>query len=271
MDPSKLYKNGEEMCNFLKNRFPVIQGLSISGSISFNLEDDYSDIDIDIWLGEEDYESWRTECPLMELFKKEDIKKEQASNYSFVRDGFKYDFTLISIKGIMKEDWSIEQRFKRSKSYILQDPSGIVLRILQLKTAFSWDVFDSKDRDVKMSIDFYSFYIGAYLNYFTPIAIKRKQYEQANFDIDFAINLFLEYLFIRNKSFYPHNKSKWVLGEKFLSVEDRKLLSECKLIKEHSLKEIKRRRDIIKDLCSNQNLTLINFTHHKGSLNLPEE
>ena len=250
----------------LKENFKDIGGISLSGSVAQGRADEYSDIDLDIWLYDDKYVGWLENCPLLTFYEKHSIKQECPANYVFIKGDNKFDLTLFSIEQTKKEDWRIEQKGRRTDSIIIFDPHGVVKEILDEKTFHSLgEDYNNKELDAKFSLKFYSFMINAYLGYFVPVSSKRKQYEQANLDLDFALILLLEYIYLKKGLFFPDNKSKWQIVNT-LDKDLAEQFSEAKLIREHSVLEIKRRRKILYDLCLRLGLSREKFSHHKIDL-----
>lgn len=246
----------------LKTIFPEIIGISISGSVAGGYADDYSDIDLDIWLENDDYEKWSKNSPLIEKFNNYKIKKETSSNYTLIRKNRKFDLTLFSIKRTKEAVWRIEQKARRQNSIIVHDQQNMIKNLLTKKILFSLsDNFNDKENDIKLSRDFYPFFIGAYVNYFVPIAIKRKQIEQAHINLDFAINLLLEYVCIKNNKFFPDVKSKWQYASKYLPLSTLAKLREAKLVKSYKVKEIERRRTLLNEVSLELKIPKVKFTN----------
>ena len=247
----------------LKRKFSQIKGISISGSVAEGVADKYSDIDLDIWLSDSDYESWVKECPLVEEYGEYELRKETPSNYTLLRDNFKFDFTLFSIEKTKEAIWRIEQLARRQNSIIIHDPENHVSAILHTKTLLIKSKnFEQKECDKKFSNEFYTFFIGAYINYFTPIEIKRGNFEQAHIDLDFAINLLLEYSFILKDSFFPEVKSKWTYAVKLFNKSVLDKLRDAKLVLAYNISDIERRRKILNEILVDLSIPSVSFSNH---------
>jgi len=257
-----LSSKAKELAEELKENFKEIKGISISGSVADGIADEYSDIDLDIWLSDKTYEIWAKNSPLIEKYRNNQIKRETPVNYTLLVKGKKFDLTIFSIEKTIEELWRIEQIARRQNSIILYDPENHVKNSLSKKICWinEGEMFCNKEKNTKLSIDFYHFFINAYIDYFVPIALKREQYIQANIDLDFALNLILEYACIINKNFYPDTKSKWAHASKYLDKDIIDTLSEAKLIKSHSSLEIKRRSDLLKKVISDLKIPTIEFS-----------
>lgn len=239
-----------EFSKELQNNFKKIKGISVSGSVSSGYADEYSDIDIDIWLSNRNYKEWAKHCPLMGKYKNF-IKQETSSNYTITIDGTKYDVSLFSIEKSRRDIWRLEQIERRQNSIILFDTAGTVKNILKDKISISRGYqLSSKEVDSKLSNNFYPFFINAYLNYFTPIAIKRQQFIQAHLDLNFAIYLLLEYVCVKNNRFFPDTKSKWNVASAFLKPSIIIKFKKAQLIKSYDEEEIHRRRKLLNEISS---------------------
>lgn len=258
-----------EVARELKEKFDSIVGVSICGSVVFGNADEYSDIDIDIWLPDEIYREWIETCPLMDYFEKHSIQRETPHNFSFgIGNNYKFDITILSIKEVEKEEWKIEQKANRNNSIILIDTDDIVKNILDNKLNITPNEFVNKERyDVNTpnSEDYYKFYISAYLNYHVPVAVARNYFEQAHLNLTWATNLLIELLWTKHHRYYPYMKSRNFIQDN-LNEEERKLLAECQIVKEHTAEDIKRRRKVIRDLYELLGYEEVTFYHEKIDL-----
>lgn len=253
----------------LKEKFPEILGISISGSVACDNADEYSDIDLDIWLSDEVHQKWLFDCPLMQYFEKYSILRETPSNFSFgIGNEYKFDITILSIGGVEKNEWKIEQKATRHNSVIIVDSDDVVKNLLSKKLNVGFNEFISKeeyDVTVPNSEDYYKFYISAYLNYHIPVAIARKKFEQAHFNLTWATNLLVELLWTIHNRYYPYMKSRWFIVD-YLSEEEKSLLAECQFIKEHSEEDVERRRALIRKLYKLLGYEEVTFYHEKLDL-----
>ena len=247
-----------------------VLGISISGSLASDSADEFSDIDLDLWLSEETYKKWIVECPLMDYLKEYSPNRETPTNISFlIRDLYKFDLTLLSTDRVKKEVWKIEQKANRMDSIILFDADNIVKNLLNEKIKSESGTFNDKE---KYSVtepnpeEYYIFYISAYLNYHIPVAIAREKFEQAHLNLNWAINLLIELLWIKKIKFFPYMKSRWNLPEKYLNEDEKNLLGDAMVVKDHSKEDVQRRRKILRELFSKLGYKEIKFFHEKVDL-----
>jgi predicted nucleotidyltransferase len=247
-----------------------ILGISISGSLAYGSADEFSDIDLDLWLPEETYKKWIVECPLMDYLKEYSPNKETPTNISFlIRDLYKFDLTLLSTDRIKKEVWKIEQKANRMNSIILFDTNNIVKNLLNEKIKSEARIFNDKE---KYSVtepnpeEYYIFYISAYLNYHIPVAIARKRFEQAQLNLNWALNLLIELLWVKHIKLFPYMKSRWNILEEYLDKEQIELLREAMVMKDHSKEDIQRRRKVLRELFSKLGYKETKFFHEKLDL-----
>lgn len=263
-------EKAKELANELKKEFgDEILGITISGSLTYGNADDFSDIDLDLWLTEEVYKKWVVGCPLMDFFSKYGIKRETPTNFSFgVGETHKFDLALLSVERVKQEEWKVEQKADRKKSIILFDKNDIVKNLLNEKIKIKKDPFDTKEKYsvLNPNPEYYIFYFSAYLNYHVPVAIARKKYDSAHFLINQAINFLFNLLWLDNEDFYPYDKSKLVLFEKHLTKEQYNLLKEAFLLKDFTEEDINRRRKILRELFSKLGYKEVTFYHEKLDL-----
>src|SRR3989344_3499951 len=243
-------ESAKEIAEILKSKYPEIIGVSISGSVSKDMADEYSDLDIDIWLSREGYKKWTENCPLKDDFKRYGINSESPVCHTFIKDKIKYDTVLFSVEDIKNQDWRIEQKERRTNSIILIDTNKTVENLLQEKTKFELSSnFINKENDLHLNEDFHRWLISVYIDYFPKVALKRGQLEQAHHDLDIAFSSVLNYMYFKNNSFHTEHKSKWTYAEKFMSKELKNVLKEAKLVKEYSTEDIKRRINLLNKCC----------------------
>lgn len=265
----KYLQVAKNLARELKIRFPYILGVSICGSVVCGNADEYSDIDLDIWLNDDAKKQWGVKCPLMDCFEKYAIMRETPSNFSFgIGDDYKFDLTILSIDEVEKEEWKVEQKANRNNSMILIDSNDIVKNTLSKKLGVETNAFVNKEKydvNVPNSKDYYEFYISAYLNYHVPVAIARKSFEQAHLNLTWATNLLIELLWTKYHKYYPYMKSRLFVADN-LNEDEKKMLSECQIVKAHNEDDIKRRREIIRELYKLLGYKEITFYHEKLDL-----
>jgi hypothetical protein len=263
-------KIATQLAEELKKNLDEILGVSISGSIISNDADEYSDIDLDIWLSDETYEKWIVDCPLMTLFEKYGIKQETLSNYSFgLNEDYKIDMAILSIDEVRKTEWKIEQKANRYKSIIIFDSEDTIKNLLEEKLGYKNEEFTTKENysvTIPNPEEYYSFYISAYLNYFIPLSTARGKIEQAHLNLNWTINLLLEIQWIKNKKFFPYTKKKWDVVDKCFNNEQKELIKQAQLIKEYTIYDIKRRRSLLRELYKKLSYEETVFYHGKIDL-----
>ncbi|HLC77864.1 MAG TPA: nucleotidyltransferase domain-containing protein [Candidatus Nanoarchaeia archaeon] len=266
---SELKSVAANLAKDLKKTFPDITGISLSGSLAAGNADEFSDIDLDIWISEETYQKWMTHCPLMDYLISYSPNRETPSNISFLIDkSYKFDLAILSIDRVKTEEWKVEQKSDRKYSEIIFDSDNLVKDLLNQKTKSKPDSFDAKEKYsvLNPNPDYYVFYISAYLNYHVPIAIVRNRFEQAHFLLNQSIHFLLNLLWLNNENFYPYDKSKWTIAEKVLNEEQKQLLSDAQLVKEYTAEDIRRRRQLLRDLYAKLGFKEITFYHEKVDL-----
>ncbi|MEI6058600.1 MAG: nucleotidyltransferase domain-containing protein [archaeon] len=253
----------------LRKEFPEIVGLGVFGSLSVGTADEYSDIDLDIWLHEDAYIRWICSCPLLRYFEKYSIKRETPSNLSFcISDKYKLDLNLLSIEGVRKEEWKTERKATRYMSIILFDKEDIIKNLLKEKLNTERNNFENKEKysvTTQNPEEYYLFFISAYLNYFTPLSLARKRFEQAHLNLNWGISLILELQWIKYYNFFPYTKSRWTIVDKF-NDNQKDMIREAQLIKDHTENDVQRRRKILRELYSSLGYKEITFDHDKLDL-----
>lgn len=265
------YKNlAFDLAKGLKENFPEIIGISICGSVACGNSDEYSDIDLDLWLPDKVYKKWLIDCPLMEHFKQYSINRETPHNFSFgIRDDYKFDITILSIDEVREEEWKVEQKANRYNYILIFDTDSRIRNLLDEKLALNEESFGSKERYSAINPnpkEYYHFFISAYLNYNVPIAIVRKKFEQSHLNLTWALNLLLELLWTKHSKFYPYMKSRWFVVDKYLNDEQKELIREAQLIKEYSEEDVKRRRRVLRELYKKLGYNEVIFYHEKVDL-----
>ena len=266
-----LKKEAEKIIEELRERYSCILGLSISGSISLGLADEFSDIDIDVWLNEEDFKIWEIEetCPLIEHFSCHDINREMPTNFSFIKGGYKFDIAIHSVERVRRDVWKIEQKANRKSSIIVHDTNNIIKELIRQKTENKKINLETKEKyssESPCSEEYYNFFISAYLNYFCPLSVARKSYEQGHLNLNRLISFILEYLWVKDYGYFPYVKSQWAIVKRRLTGSQQEILKQASLIKFHSEEDVNRRRILLRELCTELNIPITKFYHHKTSL-----
>lgn len=270
LEASKVFKEiAKEIANQLIKEFPEISGISLCGSIALGNSDEFSDIDLDVWLPNNVYKKWSEKCPLMDFFKEYSINRETPTNFSFcVKEKYKIDMALLSVEEMLSKEWKVEQKADRKYSQILYDKNDSIKALLTTKLKSSKGIFNSKEEYsiYDPSPSYYKFYISAYLNYHVPVALARNRIEQAHFLINQAVHYLINLLWIEKEDFYPYDKSKWLVIDNHLNDEQKGLIKESMKIIDFSEEDVKRRRKSLRELYKRLGYEEISFYHEKIDL-----
>jgi hypothetical protein len=161
-----------------------VVGITLNGGLSRDYGDYLSEIDVTIFLHEEQFSDY------------------EKGNYPFALgitmiDGYLYDIKSVSFEQELKKDYESIALWDLSYAKILFDPIGEISDFIRLKLSNAVDISQAS-----------GFLWSAYWSYKLAgdIWIHRQDGLQGHFTLNNVINPLISALFIANKEYIPHEK-----------------------------------------------------------------
>ncbi|MFX1390440.1 MAG: DUF4037 domain-containing protein [Promethearchaeota archaeon] len=207
-----------------------VLGITISGGISRGYADDFSEIDLNIYLEEDVYNNWI-------------LGMGPVPHGDALWKGKYVDLDFLSLKKEIEEEWSLIKKWDASYNKILFDPEGKIEQLFNKK-----DIFSSREKFECVSEYFEKcMYIG---NLVVLQWISRGDPLAANQLINNAISSLISMVFFANDEYPPYEK--WALNYsyslKWLPNQWKIRLSDIIITKEISIEEAKRRHILFIEL-----------------------
>lgn len=217
-----MQQNIEEYVELLSGN-PDIVGITLAGGLSRGYGDALSEIDLNIYIKEEQLPKWiKGNGPIPQ-------GDHQGTKYHM-------DVSFLSIEAEKKTTWNTLKKWDASYAKILYDPSGEVEKLLDSKDEFS--------AEEKKSIA-----LGNYLDcvYFGDIVVRQWTLRDdplvANQMITKGIPALCNLLFLANDEYPPFEK--WLINYSYSlqwkPVDWKKRVEDITVVKELSLAEVERR------------------------------
>jgi len=225
-DKTEEYSNiAKEYSKKISEYYGVI-GVAVGGGIGRGHSDEFSDIDIFIFLESETYKKWKKKSPIPG-------GDHQYKDYWIETEFFDY--------GAEKEGvWRIEDRWERKHHIILFDKNSKIQKLYNKKL-----IFGQKEKN-KIH-EHLSDMVGWYIAELPKVWIKRGNIPQAHYVMNTGIDWVIEYIFLQNNYFTPW--AKWKLHYVFLMdrlpQNFKKNILEAIKIKDYTEKDVLRRQKIL--------------------------
>jgi hypothetical protein len=217
-----LKKRAKELADEILKYKGVI-GITLGGGLSRGYGDDFSEIDLNIYLEDDVYHEWI-------------IGKGPIPHGDALWEESWVDIAFYSYKNELNENWNLVRKWDASYNIILFDPEDKIKILFNDK-----DVFSSPE---KYDLAFKCFQECEYLGDLVVRQwIERLDPLSANQLLNFGISGLIGMIFLANDEYPPH--PKWALNYsyslKWLPRDWKERISKVILTKEVSLNEAKRR------------------------------
>lgn len=221
----KLLKGIQQYIEELK-KFPEVIGILITGGLARGFADKFSDIDIEFFLHEKDFDKWERKSP---------VKLNRKIYNNDVEIEF-FNFEGFSDSNNDDSNWTMENRWDKSRSKIVYDPDGKVRKLLESKVVFRKD-------ELKESIKRAHKYAYWFGNMVSESWLERGDIVSATSSINIALENLVDFLFLINGEFIPHRKWKffYVKGLDTLPRDFSERFNNVYLAKTDTVKDIKSR------------------------------
>ncbi|HLC57630.1 MAG TPA: nucleotidyltransferase domain-containing protein [Candidatus Nanoarchaeia archaeon] len=208
------------------SEYDGVIGVAVGGGIGRGHSDEYSDIDLFVFLDAETYKKWRKKSPIPE-------RDHYYLDYWIETEFFDYDKEK-------KTFWRVEERWERKHHIILFDRDAKIKELYEKKLIFG------QGEKNKMYKELYD-KTGWYVAELPCVWLKRGDIAQAHYVMNNGIDWIIEYIFLQNNYFLPWGK--WRLHYVFLMdklpKDFKKNILEAMKIKEFTEKDVLRRQRIL--------------------------
>lgn len=225
----EMFNDAKKIADELSKEEGVI-GITICGGISRGYADDLSEIDLKIYLNEEVYKDWI--IGMGPVAKGDSLWKEKY-----------VDFDFLSYEKEVEEEWGLIKKWDASYNVIVYDTEKKIKNLFEKK-----DIFTANEKFQCASEYFEKcMYIG---NLVVLQWINRGDPLSANQLINTAISGLISMVFLANDEYPAYEK--WALNYsyslKWLPKNWKKRISDILSIKELTIEEAKRRRELFIDI-----------------------
>ena len=208
------------------SEYDGVIGVTIGGGIGRGHSDEFSDIDIFIFLDSKTYRKWKMKSPIPE-------GDHHYEDYWIETEFFDYEEEKERV-------WGIEERWERKHHIILFDKNSKIKNLYKKKLIFG-------EKEKKKIYEHLSDKTGWYIAELPNVWIKRGNIPQAHYVMNTGIDWIIEYIFLQNNYFTPW--AKWKLYYAFLMdklpKDFRKNILEAMKIKDYTKKDVLRRQKIL--------------------------
>ncbi|HDH91700.1 MAG TPA: DUF4037 domain-containing protein [Candidatus Aenigmarchaeota archaeon] len=198
-----------------------VVGIVFLGGIARGYFDKFADIDIII-------------------FKKKKAKLGVKHEDEIEYKGFKIDYEIANYEDSLKTEWETEKRWAFSNAKIFYDPEGKIKALINRKVRL-------KNKERKWMIIEGMTQSEWYCNHCSELWLYRKDIISAHYSISLALEYLMRALFGLNNQLLP--AKKWLIYQvqrlKWLPKGFNEKLKEIMLVKDFSVKELKRRRNAL--------------------------
>lgn len=215
-----------------------IIGITIGGGLARGYVDEFSDIDLNIYLDSRTFHMWKNKkCPVI---LGDHYWKGQLSEIEI------YDYQEEK-----KRDWTLQERWEKKSEIIFKDTNSKIKNLLKEKIIW-------KDGEKSSSLKFIKEMSEWYVTELAWHWIKRGDIVQSHYVLNHSIDWILDYVLIKNNQFIPFAKWKvhYALLAKNKPNNFNKQIRECMKIKEFNEKDVLRRQKVLLSLL--KNLRIIN-------------
>ena len=234
MKPKLKTKNlNEEFIKIAENyvnrisAYKEVIGIAVGGGIGRGHSDEYSDVDIYVYLTSKGYKKWKKNPPIR-------VGSYKRGKRTVEIEIFDYDFESKS-----KKPWKIEDRWERNHHIVLFDIDNKVKRLLKRKCV--WEKSE-KERLLKQQLMRAEWYLWVAEDF-----VNRGDNVQAHYTANVVIDWIMDIIFLKNNYFIPWPKWKYhyvtLIKNKPKNFERR--FKEAMKIKSFQDKDVKRRIRIL--------------------------
>ena len=217
--------HAKELAKEISNKDGVI-GITLGGGLSRGYGDDFSEIDLNVYLDDNIYQKWI-------------IGMGPIPQYNALWNELFIDIRLLSYEKELSESWNLIHKWDASYNRILFDPEEKIEKLFNIK-----DMFTSKEK-IEYSLKFFEDceYIGD-----TVISqwIRRGDPLAANSLISYGVSSLIGMVFLANEEYPPYKK--WALNYSYslqwLPTNWKDRISRVLLTKELTLNEAKKRHRV---------------------------
>jgi hypothetical protein len=187
----KLLQGTQQYIDEIKT-FPEVIGILITGGLARGFTDQFSDIDIELFLNKKDFGKWERKSPI-ELNRKLYNNDVEIEFFNFDEHNDENNDNSI---------WTMENRWDKSHSKLVYDPNGKVQKLLKSKVIF-------RRNELKNSIKRAHTYAYWFGNMIAESWLERGDILSASSSINIAMDNLINFLFLINGEFIPHKKWKF--------------------------------------------------------------
>lgn len=203
-----------------------IIGITIGGGATRGHADEFSDLDLSVYLDSKTYSAWQKKSPV-----------PKGDHYW---KGHLAEIELLDYEKEKKRDWTLGERWEKKSHLIFFDTNSKIKKLLKKKIV--WKKGEKKQVS-NFSADIASWFITELPN----IWIKRGDIAQAHYVSTTAIDWILDYIFVKNNYFIPFGK--WKIHYVFLMKKKprnfNKNIKEAMKIKNFNKTDVLRRQRIL--------------------------
>ncbi len=203
-----------------------VMGITVGGGIGRGHSDEFSDIDLFIFLDSSTYQKW--------------LKKSPIPKGDHYWKNFWVETEFLSYKEEKEKAWRIEDRWERQHHIIFFDKKSKIKNLLKEKITFG---LDEKEKLLKHISGLANWYVSELPN----VWIKRGNIAQAHYVLNIALDWILDCVFLKNNYFVPWAKWKLhyaLLMKKLPDNFAKNILASMK-IKDFTEKDILRRKRLL--------------------------
>lgn len=231
------YRDFYRQAQVFADRFAAHQGvigILVTGGMARGYADHFSELDLAVYLDRITFEDWtrRGQTPFPE-------------GDSWL-EGWHVDFEYLCLEDELAEEWEHVKRWDRSYARILYDPQGQMREMLSSKAVLTES---EKQRLIGWHLVLYGEY---FCNLVVPSWLHRGDLLAAHHCLNVALDNLVKAVFLANDELIPFEK--WGLNLSYsldwTPKDWRRRVKEILLVRELSLAEVERRRDLLHTLFS---------------------
>lgn len=231
-----LLKESQIYIEELKKLTEVI-GIVVTGGIARGFADEFSDVDIEVFLHNKDYIKWEKNPPI-ELNRM--INGKEIVEIEF----FDYEDYLEPKND--EYNWTLANRWDKTYANIVYDPENKIKDLLSSKVMFRQNELER----LLCRSHKYAYWYGFMV---TESWIARGDIISAQISINYAVDNLIDYIYLSNKKYFPHMKWKYYYVKELETLPDNfsNILDELVLKNIYSEDDIKRKFEIFQILFRN--------------------
>ena len=217
----------EKIVPMVLEKNPHVVGILLTGGLSRGFADELSDVDFEVFLRRTQNRRWV--APL-------------SSQHTPQGNVVEFDLHCFEEWNDPKKDeiiWTMANRWDKSYAKVLYDPAGQVETLLKRKLVFrpgELKRLKRQARDAKWLVN------GVATSW-----IQRGDFSAAHHSVNHGMDLLLDYLFLKNRTFIPYNKWKFFFAKQLevLPTNFEQRMGEALVVKELSQIDVQRRQAAI--------------------------